>query len=99
MWDHKIHEIFPLVVYQGVIDCHEQFKKDNYPLFLADLIEWEGFIFINLSDNPSEFKLEYKPIINRFSEWEINNLEIYESKVYHINCNWKLIIQNVTIAL
>ena len=76
------------------MDAVEQFNKDNYPLFPADLIEWEGFIFINLSENPSEFKLEYKPIINRFSEWEINDIEIYESKVYHVNCNWKLIIQN-----
>ena len=76
------------------MDAVEQFNKDNYPLFPADLIEWEGFIFINLSENPSEFKLEYKPIINRFSEWEINDIEIYESKVYLVNCNWKLIIQN-----
>ena len=76
------------------MDTVEQFNKDNYPLFPADLIEWEGFIFINLSENPSEFKLEYKSIINRFSEWSINDIEIYESKVYHINCNWKLIIQN-----
>ena len=26
---NKVHEMFPLVVYQGTIDCHEQFKKDN----------------------------------------------------------------------
>ena len=26
---NKVHEMFPLVVHQGTIDCHEQFKKDN----------------------------------------------------------------------
>jgi len=70
------------------------FKKIDYPLFPIQIKEWEGFIFINLSKNPSEFKLEYKPLINRFSEWGINDIEIYKSKVYNVNCNWKLIIQN-----
>ena len=26
---NKVHEIFPLLVYQGTIDCHEEFKKNN----------------------------------------------------------------------
>ena len=53
------------------MDSVEQFNKDNYPLFPIDLVEWEGFILINLSNNPSEFKLECKPIINRFQNGKL----------------------------
>jgi len=38
--------------------------------------------------NPQQYGIGFKEI------WEINDVEIYESKVYHVNCNWKLIIQN-----
>ena len=76
------------------MDSVEDFNKDNYPLLPVGLIEWEGFIFINLFDKPSDFQLEYQSIMNRFSEWQIKDLGIFESKVYHVNCNWKLIIQN-----
>ena len=70
------------------------FNKSDYPLNKVALVEWEGFIFINLSDNPVEFKTEFAPIMNRFSEWGIPELKIIESKSYSVNCNWKLIVQN-----
>jgi hypothetical protein len=26
---NKVHEMFPLIVYQGSIDCHQEFKEKN----------------------------------------------------------------------
>ena len=76
------------------MDAVEDFNKANYPLHNVEFIEWEGFIFINLSENPSDFHLEYASLMNRFSEWEMARLKTVETKTYFVNCNWKLIIQN-----
>jgi len=72
----------------------ENFNKDDYPLHLVKLIEWEGFIFINLSNKPREFHLEYEPINKCFTEWGMADLKTIDTKIYHANCNWKLIVQN-----
>ena len=76
------------------MDAVRDFNKGNYPLHKVAFAEWEGFSFINLSDNPSDFYLEYAPLMNRFSEWGIADLKTVESKTYFVDCNWKLIIQN-----
>ena len=76
------------------MDVVKNFNKDKYPLHPISITEWEGFIFINLSENPVDFYLEYQSIISRFLEWGIRDLETIETKNYEVNCNWKLIIQN-----
>ena len=70
------------------------FDKIDYPLHPVAIQEWEGFIFINLSDNPADFHLEYAPLMNRFSEWNMAKLKTIDIKTYKANCNWKLIVQN-----
>ena len=76
------------------MDAVADFDMSDYPLNKVQLEEWEGFIFINLADAPIQFKSEFAPIMNRFSEWGIPGLKLIESKSYSVNCNWKLIIQN-----
>ena len=70
------------------------FKKIDYPLFPIQIKEWEGFIFLNLSDNPISFNQTFKPIERRFQSWDLQNLSVIDKKTYQVNCNWKLIIQN-----
>jgi len=36
---NKVHEIFPLVIYQDSIECHEEFKKENI-FFKGVLVQW-----------------------------------------------------------
>ena len=72
----------------------EDYNKSDFPLHNVRLVEWEGFLFINLSDNPVDFHLEYSPLMNRFAEWKIEELKEVKTKTYLANCNWKLIIQN-----
>ena len=76
------------------MDAVEKFNKDEHPLHSTNIIEWEGFIFINLSDNPGDFYSEFRPLKDRFSEWDMETLKTIDMKTYHINCNWKLIVQN-----
>ena len=76
------------------MDAIIDFNKNNYSLHSIQIKEWEGFIFINLSENSNDFLLEYKSVINHFIEWGIEDLKIINKKNYYVNCNWKLIIQN-----
>lgn len=72
----------------------KNFNKKDFPLHSVNIDEWEGFVFINLSDSPKDFNAVFEPLINRFHQWDISNLDIFETKSYEINGNWKLVIQN-----
>ena len=76
------------------MDAVDGFKKDDYPLHAVALAEWEGFIFINLSDEPEDFYSIFSPIKDRFSPWNISDLVVKETKNYQVKGNWKLVIQN-----
>jgi len=76
------------------MDTVEGFKKDDYPLHSVTLAEWEGFIFINISDNPENFDTTFAPLFGRFSNWNISELVVQETKEYVVKGNWKLVIQN-----
>jgi len=76
------------------MDNVDKFNKKDYPLHSVSIEEWEGFLFLNLDDHPENFGKKFEPIIDRFSSWNLDNLAIKESRIYNVNCNWKLIIQN-----
>ncbi len=44
------------------MDNVEKFEKKDYPLHTVLIKEWEGFIFICLSDKAEEFDTFYEPI-------------------------------------
>ena len=79
------------------MDTVEGFKKDDYPLHSVALAEWEGFIFINISDNPEIFDTAFAPLFGRFSNWNISELVVQNTKEYVVKGNWKLVIQNYSI--
>ncbi len=76
------------------MDAVDGFQKADYPLFSLPVAEWEGFIFINFSDEPKDFETAFNPLINRFSAWGMSELAVQETKEYHVEGNWKLVIQN-----
>ena len=76
------------------MDKVPNFRKSDYGLHPVPLKLWEGFIFINLSENPTDFENSFAPIIGRFKEWSISELHIFEKKKYRVKGNWKLVIQN-----
>ena len=90
-WTFNLHGDLIGAPHMEVVDG---FEKKNYPLHEVSLSEWEGFVFINLSDEPEKFNIVFKPIINRFKAWEISKLVPYKTKKYIVKGNWKLVIQN-----
>ena len=70
------------------------FKKKKHHLHRVAIHEWEGFIFINLHDNPENFNIFFKPIKNKFKQWNLSKLIPYKTKEYKVKGNWKLVVQN-----
>ncbi len=76
------------------MDSIDNFDKINYPLHNVAVKEWEGFIFINLSEKPMDFENVFSPLIGRFKQWNISKLSLMRKKTYQVKGNWKLVIQN-----
>lgn len=55
---------------------------------------WGGFIFINLSKNPSSFKKYIKNISDQFIRYPLSELVSSRSYRYEVEANWKVIVEN-----
>jgi len=79
----------------------EQFDRTVFGLLPVALNIWEGFIWLNLSDNPPPAASQLNPMIiqrfgsyDRFSRWGVGELKIGRSITYEIQANWKLLLEN-----
>ncbi len=70
------------------------FQKDECALHQASVHIWEGFVFINLDNNPAPFEVQMEALMGKFTDWKIDELRIAHHIRYELNCNWKLILQN-----
>jgi Rieske 2Fe-2S family protein len=70
------------------------FDKADWPLRSAAAAEWEGYIFLNLSERPEPFATAYAPLAGRFAEWGMAELRRGARAVYDVAANWKLIVEN-----
>ena len=72
----------------------KNFEKENWKLHKCNSINFEGLIFINLSDNPDDFNEFIKPTKNFIKPHGLNNAKIAYRKIYSTNGNWKLTLDN-----
>ncbi|MBV8171969.1 MAG: aromatic ring-hydroxylating dioxygenase subunit alpha [Candidatus Eremiobacteraeota bacterium] len=70
------------------------FEESVYPLRAAALATWEGFIFVDISENPQPFANTFPALTDRFDRWHIGRLREGKRIDYDLACNWKLILQN-----
>jgi phenylpropionate dioxygenase-like ring-hydroxylating dioxygenase large terminal subunit len=80
---------------QGV----EGFDKRDYPLHAAAIAEAEGFLFVNVSDDPQPFAEWFAPMMPRLSRFGLAKLEVGHSVRYEVAANWKLVFQNYSECL
>jgi len=71
-----------------------EFRKEDCALHQAHVHVWEGFVFINLDKNAAPFEVQMEALIGKFADWKMEELRIAHHIQYHLNCNWKLILQN-----
>jgi Rieske 2Fe-2S family protein len=72
----------------------EGFRKQDWPLHAVPVALWEGFVFVNLADDPAPFEQTHAPLIGRFARFNLPALRLGRSIEYDIHANWKLIVQN-----
>ena len=70
------------------------FEKADYPLHPVNLELWEGFIFVNLKENPEPLKRWFAPLSGRFSHWNMSILQPAKRIEYDVRANWKLMFEN-----
>ncbi len=76
------------------MDEVEGFCRADYPLRSVALAEWEGCVFVNLSDDPEPFEEAFAPLIGKFGRWALADVVPVHRIVYELDANWKLVFQN-----
>jgi glycine betaine catabolism A len=77
----------------------EGFDKKDYPLHAAAISEHEGFVFVNLDDDPEPLASSLAPILERMSRFKLGGLSVGHSVKYDVAANWKLVFQNYSECL
>lgn len=81
------------------MDQVRDFRTEDYPLVGVHVAEWDGHLFINVSETPAPFSEHLAGLDARFRPWRMEELRRVERKVYRVNANWKLVIQNYSECL
>jgi hypothetical protein len=90
---NKIHEIFPLMVYQGEVKCHNEFKEKNldklkeywFNGYINESPEYSGRIFAHL--NP-DYHVFFKELRNHVDNYFTCLSVDYEKLDYHVIKAW-----------
>ncbi|WP_218081399.1 aromatic ring-hydroxylating oxygenase subunit alpha [Anthocerotibacter panamensis] len=72
----------------------EGFDVADYPLHACALVEWEGFLWVNLAGDPQPFAAAFAPLLERFTPWKMTDLRLGHRIDYDVRANWKLLFQN-----
>jgi len=75
------------------------FDKSRYSLYGAALAEWEGFLFVNLSERPVPFENAWAPMMERLARFNLGSLVPGHRAVYDVGANWKLVFENYSECL
>lgn len=81
------------------MDQVRDFRNEDYPLVGVHVAEWDGHIFINVSEQPTPFSDHLAGLDQRFRPWRMEELRRVERKVYRVAANWKLVVQNYSECL
>jgi Rieske 2Fe-2S family protein len=58
------------------------------------LQEWEGLIWLNLSDDPSPLSDQLGVFYTRYARYHVGALRAWRRIVYDVKANWKLVVEN-----
>ena len=70
------------------------FRAADFPLNRVALECWEGFIFVNLAEDPEPFESAWAPLLGRFARFNLPRLALGRTIEYDVKANWKLLFQN-----
>ena len=80
------------------VHTDEGFDRDRHPLFSVAVDTWDGFIFVNLSDEApkrlADWVREDPADAGAFERYGIGDLRVGARLEYEVRANWKIIIEN-----
>src|SRR4029453_12934867 len=75
------------------------FRKADYPLMSVQAEEWDGHVFLNLTERSEPLSAQLGPLVEKFRGWNMQDLRLGRRIVYDVKANWKLVIQNYNECL
>jgi Rieske 2Fe-2S family protein len=75
------------------------FDVGDFPLYRVALREWNGFVFVALTDRPPPFERLFDLPLNRFDAWHLGELEVAHVLTKRMQCNWKIFWENYNECL
>jgi Rieske 2Fe-2S family protein len=76
------------------MDKVQGFDKAEHSLYAINLALWEGFIFVNLADEPTPLEEVFAPVARKFKHWNLPKVRSAKRIEYDVRANWKLIFEN-----
>lgn len=70
------------------------FDVADYPLYKIHVKEWNGFVFVALSDKPPPFEKIFDLPLNRLDAWPLGELVVGHVLQKTIQSNWKIFWEN-----
>ena len=75
------------------------FDVADYPLYKISVREWNGFIFVALTDSPPPFEKIFDLPLNRLDAWPLKDLVVGHVLQKTIESNWKIFWENYNECL
>ena len=75
------------------------FDAADYPLYKISVKEWNGFIFVALTDSPPLFEKIFDLPLNRLDSWPLADLVVGHVLQKTIKSNWKIFWENYNECL
>jgi len=75
------------------------FDVADFPLYKISVTEWNGFIFVALTDNPPPFEKIFDVPLNRLDTWSLGELVVGHVLLKTVQTNWKIFWENYNECL
>ena len=75
-------------------DEDPEFCVEEWPLQTVNIASWQGFLLVNLSEQPRSLVDVFSSFINRLDPWQTDSLLPVHTEVYELTTNWKLVLEN-----
>jgi glycine betaine catabolism A len=75
------------------------FDVADFPLYKISVKEWNGFIFVALTDSPPAFEKIFDLPLNRLDAWPLKDLVVGHVLLKTIKSNWKIFWENYNECL
>jgi Rieske 2Fe-2S family protein len=95
-WTYRLDGTLAAAPHMDEVDG---FRVEDYPLRPVAVDEWDGHVFLNLSDDAGPLADQLGALPEKCRPWGMRDLRLVERRVYPLRTNWKLVFQNYSECL